>query len=183
MVFHFLQQAELFEIGDGFPMPAASLGRTIGGAVHEQHDKAYGAWVTDCLLAVAREDETFEASGQSWSRPDWVNFGFGNGGLHYPGDLHSAETGEKLPIAKIPEGVKFRPGDESPYAGRASFYQLRYGPYLIGMNASADKSYALVPPEGLAVASAPDLVSGKPLPLNATVAPHSTVVLYLGQPN
>ena len=50
-------QAELFEIGEGFPLPSASLGRTIGGFVHQQHDKAYGAWVSECLLAVAHEDE------------------------------------------------------------------------------------------------------------------------------
>ena len=132
-------------------------------------------------IAVVRQDEQFEASGQFWSRPDWVNMGFGNGGLRYPGDLHSALTGEKLPIAKIPEGVKFRPGDESPYAGRASFYQLRYGPYLIGMNASPDKSYDLVAPEGLASAAAPELISGKTLPVSAKVPPHSTVVFFLGQ--
>ena len=132
-------------------------------------------------IAVVRQDEQFEGSGQFWSRPDWVNMGFGNGGLRYPGELHSAMTGEKLPIAKIPEGVKFRPGDESPYAGRASFYQLRYGPYLIGMNASTDKSYDLVPPEGLASASAPELVSGKTLPVGTKVAPRSTVVFFLGQ--
>jgi hypothetical protein len=134
-------------------------------------------------IAVVREDEQFEPSGEFWTRPDWVNMGFGGGGVHYPDDLHSAETGEKLPIAKIPAGVPFRPGDESPYAGRASFYQLRYGPYLIGMNATADKSYDLVPPEGLSAASAPDLVSGRTLPLHAKVAPHSTVVLYVGPPN
>ena len=127
--------------------------------------------------------EQFEPNGQFWSRPDWVNMGFGGGGIRYPDDLHSAETGENLPIAKVPAGVKFRPGDESPYAGRASFYQLRYGPYLIGMNASAEKTYDLVPPEGLAPASAPDLVAGKTLPVNTKVPPHATVVLYLGAGN
>ena len=50
-------RAELFEIGDGYPLPAASLGRNIGGSVHEQRDQAYGAWVTECLLAAVHEDE------------------------------------------------------------------------------------------------------------------------------
>jgi hypothetical protein len=134
-------------------------------------------------IAVVREEEQFEPSGQFWTRPDWVNMGFGGGGMHYPGDLHSAMTGEKLPIAKIPEGVGFRVGDESPYAGRASFYQLRYGPYLIGMNASAEKSYDLPVPASLD--SAPELVSGQTVPLRGPVkvAPRSTVVLYVGQTN
>jgi hypothetical protein len=134
-------------------------------------------------IAVVHEDEQFEPSGLFWVRPDWTNMGFGGGGMRYPGDLHSAEAGEKLPIAKIPEAVPFHPGDESPYAGRASFYQLRYGPYLIGMNAAADKAYDLPVPAG--VSSAPELVSGKILPLagSVRVAPHSTVVLYLGQSN
>jgi hypothetical protein len=33
-------------------------------------------------------------------------------------------------------------GDESPSAGRASFYRLRYGRYLIGMNANHCKHFA-----------------------------------------
>ena len=41
--------------------------------------------------------------------------------------MHSAHAGEKLPIAKIPAGVKFKPGDERVYAGKAEFYTLRYG--------------------------------------------------------
>jgi hypothetical protein len=132
-------------------------------------------------IAVVREDEQFDPSGQFFTRPDWVNMGFGNGGLRYPGNLHSAEAGEKLPIAKVPEGVPFHPGDESPYAGRASFYRLRYGPYLIGMNATLDQSFELPAPEGYSSATAPELVSGKTIPVNTVkVGPRSTVVLYLG---
>ena len=66
-----------------------------------------------------------------------MNYDFANGGLRYPGDLQSAHAGEKLPIAKIPADVPFQPGQENLYAGRALFYTLRYGDYLIGMNASA----------------------------------------------
>src|SRR5207247_496284 len=84
-------------------------------------------------VAVVSADVQFEASGQTYRRPDWVNFGFANGGLRYPGDLHSAHAGEELPIARSPAGVAFKPGQENPYAGRGEFYRLRYGPYLIGM--------------------------------------------------
>jgi hypothetical protein len=129
-------------------------------------------------IAVVAEDEQFEPSGQFWSRPDWTNFGLGGGGLHYPGDLHSAYAGEKLPIAKAPADTTFKAGEENPYAGRASFYYLRYGPYEIGMNASDDQTFNLpAPADG---GSAPDLMSGKTVSLAepVKVAPHTTVILY-----
>jgi hypothetical protein len=94
-------------------------------------------------IAVVRQEVRFEPSGLFYTRPDWINFGFGNGGPRYPVALHSAHAGEKLPIAKIPDGVAFRPGDESVYAGRGSFYTLRYGPYTIGMNATTDQTFEL----------------------------------------
>lgn len=112
-------------------------------------------------IAVVHEDIEFQPSGQSYARPDWVNMGFGNGGLAYPGNLHSAETGESLPIAKYPEGVPFKPGQESPYAGRGSFYQLRYENYLIGMNMTKDKSYSLNVTDNEKQRQVPELVSGQ----------------------
>jgi len=132
-------------------------------------------------IAVVHQDEQFESSGLEYTRPDWINMAFGNGGIHYPGDLHSAHAGEKLPIAKIPAEIPFKPGNENPYAGRASFYQLRYGPYLVGMNASKDKTFQLSVPKE--IEKAPDLVSGKTVETkgSVSVAPESTVILYLGQ--
>ncbi|MBC8096072.1 MAG: hypothetical protein H7Y43_09685 [Akkermansiaceae bacterium] len=133
-------------------------------------------------LAVVREDVQFEPSGQIYTRPDWVNFGFGNGGPKYPVELHSAHAGEKLPIPKIPEGVRFRVGDESVYAGKGSFYTLRYGDYLIGMNMTTDKTFELKPPAG--VKEARELVSGKTVKLDSVleVMPRTTIVLWLGAP-
>ena len=132
-------------------------------------------------IAVVREEAEFEASGLFYTRPDWVNFGFGNGGPKYPVVMHSAHTGETLPIAKIPAGVKFKPGDESVYAGKAEFYTLRYGNYLIGMNTGAEKTFELKPPVG--AGEAKELVSGKTVKLTAPlkVAPRSTVVLWFGK--
>ena len=132
-------------------------------------------------IAVVREEEQFEPSGLTYTRPDWINFDFGNGGLAYPDNAHSAHTGEQLPIAKVPSDVAFKPGDESPYAGRASFYRLRYGNFLIGMNATPDKTFILAAPPG--VKSAPDLISGEMVAVPASglsVGPMSAVVLYLG---
>ena len=129
-------------------------------------------------IADVFEDAQFEPGGLFYTRPDWINMGFGNGGLKYPGDLHSAEAGEKFPIAKIPDGVRFRPGDESVYAGKADFYILRYGNYLIGMNMTTDKTFELKTPAG--GIEAKELVSGKTMRLDASlkVAPRSTVVLW-----
>ena len=130
-------------------------------------------------IAVVWEDSQFDPSGLIYKRPDWVNFGFGDWGPHYPVVMHSAETGEEMPIAKIPEGVKFKPGDESPYAGKADFYNLRYGPFLIGMNTTKDKTFELKVPAG--IDAAPELVSGQTVSLAKPlqVPPRSTVVLYL----
>ena len=132
-------------------------------------------------IAVVLEDTEFTPSGQFYTRPDYINFGFANGGPKFPGEMHSAHAGEKLPIAKIPDGVKFKPGDESVYAGKADFYKLRYGDYLIGMNMSAEKTFELKPPAE--IFDAKELVSGKVVKLAAPlkVAPRSTVVLWLGK--
>jgi hypothetical protein len=132
-------------------------------------------------IAVVAEDVQFEPAGEFYSRPNWTTFGFGNGGPKYPGNLQSAHTGEKLPVAKIPGDVRFRVGDESVYAGKAEFYSLRWGNYLIGMNLTTDKTFELkTPPE---LAEAKELVSEKRLKLNSplNVGPRSTVVLYFGK--
>ena len=130
-------------------------------------------------IAVVHEAVQFTPSGQFYTRPDQINFGFANGGPKYPVEMHSALAGEKLPIAKIPAGVSFRPGDESVYAGKGDFYTLRYGDYLVGMNLTTDKTFLLTPPGD--AGEVKELVSGKTvqpaMPLN--VAPRSTVVLWL----
>jgi hypothetical protein len=131
-------------------------------------------------IATVHEDVLFDASGQFYTRPDWINFAFGGGGPKYPVEMHSAHAGEKLPIAKIPDGVKFKAGDESVYAGKGDFYTLHYGNYLIGMNMTVDKIFELKPPDGMA--DAKELVSGKMLKrvVPIKVTPRSTVVLWFG---
>lgn len=133
-------------------------------------------------IAVVAEEVQFEPSGEFYSRPNWTAFGFGNGGPKYPGNLQSAHTGEKLPIAKIPAGVHFKPGDESVYAGKAEFYSLRYGNYLISMNLTTDKTFELKVPDEMKKQPL-ELVSQKRLSLAEPikVAPRSTVVLFFGK--
>jgi hypothetical protein len=132
-------------------------------------------------VAIVGEDVEFEPSGAEYTRPNWINFGFGNGGFPYPGGPQSALAGEKLPIAKVPSQHRFQPGQESPYAGKADFYVLRYGPYLIGMNSSREKTFELAAPAG--VAQAPELISGKPLSSGAPlqIGPRRTMIFYLGR--
>jgi hypothetical protein len=87
-----------------------------------------------------------------------------------------------LPIAKIPADIPFAPSMENVYAGRASFYSLRYGPYLIGMNTTPDKTYELKVPDDAKSAKA--LVpGGTDATAGATVkvGPRLTRVYYLGE--
>jgi len=130
-------------------------------------------------IATVREEIEFTPSGMEYTRPDWTNFGFGNGGPRYPSAYQSAHKGEKLPIAKIPEGIEFKAGQENPHAGRGDFYQLRYGSYLIAMNMSADKSFELKVPDHSGAVR--DLAtSEKVLPGSSLkVGPRSTVALHL----
>jgi hypothetical protein len=129
-------------------------------------------------VATVKLDTQYTPSGMEYIRPDWTNFGFGNGGHRYPASFESAHTGEKLPIAKIPDGIEFKPGQENIHAGRGDFYQLRYGPYLIAMNMSADKTFDLKTPEH--AGSIRNLVTSKEVIPGGTarVGPHSTVVYY-----
>jgi hypothetical protein len=134
-------------------------------------------------IAVVREETQFTPSGQTYTRPDHINMGFAGGGVPYPGNLHSAEAGEKLPIARVPEGVAFKPGDENAYAGRGDFYKLRYGPYLIGMNMSRDQTFDLEIPRTEGEVSA---ILPKEAQVSAgstqKVGPRSTVVIYFQPP-
>lgn len=132
-------------------------------------------------IAVVRQEVRFEPSGKTWKRPNWINFGFGNGGPRYPGALHSANAGEELPIATVPDGLRFTPGQENLHAGRGTFYRLTYGRYLIGMNMGATRSERLVLPVGVRMAR--DLVGGTVLTADGdgtiAVAARSTVVLVV----
>ena len=89
-------------------------------------------------------------------------------------------AGERQPVAKLPEGVKYVPGEDNAFAGRADYYQLRYGPYLIAMNSSRDRQFSLALPKRKAAAR--ELVSGAVVPASASaipVGPGETVVVAL----
>ena len=120
----------------------------------------------------------FTDSGLKYTRPDWVNLGF-SGSREWYGGIHSAHAGDVLPIAQIPKGVKFKPGDENAYAGRADYYQLEYGNYVVGMNSSTSKIAELVVPSGhyriLNLTNSTEIVATEKI----AIAPQSTIVLYI----
>ncbi len=129
-------------------------------------------------IAVVHEETRFDSSGLSYTRADRVVGKGGNGGPKYPVTRHLAEAGEQLPIARIPEGAIFQPGDESVYAGKGTFYILQYGPYLVAMNLTKDRTFDLVVPA--AFAGARELVSGRDAAGGSlAVGPRSTVLLKL----
>lgn len=122
-------------------------------------------------------EEKFDSSGLFYSVPDYTNMAFGNGGLKYPDSLHLAHAGEKLAIAKMPSGITYKTGQEHPLAGRANFYKMQFGHYIIAMNASKDKTFALTVPDDFA--GAVNLVTGEKVNKKTiTVSATSTVVLY-----
>ena len=134
-------------------------------------------------LATAKTQTQVIPSGQEYARPDWID-AIRSRGMPPPGeDLHQAWAGERLPISARPADAKLPEyGQFGPFVGKAAFYQLRYGDYLIGLNTTDDHAYTLDVPGGRA--GVPDLISGKPLDASAghvPVPPRSTVILYLGR--
>lgn len=129
-------------------------------------------------IATLYIEEKFDSSGLFYTMPDYTNMAFGNGGLKYPDGLHLANTGEKQAIAKIPAGIPYKQGQEHPLAGRAEFYNMRYGNYIIAMNSSKNKTFVLTVPEDFA--GAKDLVTGANIGTakTVTVKEGTTVVLY-----
>ena len=140
--------------------------------------------ITPKTMRIATVKSQFEvnSNGKFWTRPDIIDFER-SGGLPPPGNkIHQAWQGEKLPIAKRPDDApQPRDGTWGPFVGKAAFYWLRYGDYLIGLNTTEASTYTLPVPAGFT--QVPDLVSGKTLDLvnEVKVGPLTTVVLYFGK--
>ena len=138
-------------------------------------------------LVRAYEQVHFTPSGKYFVRPDDIDQ------VQFPGfippgnKIHNAYAGEKLPIPVLPKGYvitdghygPFPRGRYGPYLGRAAFYRLHYGPYLIGMNTSRHHTYMLKPAAGMS--RAVNLMNGKTLTLKGPMAigPRETVILLI----
>ncbi|MEI7911008.1 MAG: hypothetical protein WCK77_15335 [Verrucomicrobiota bacterium] len=133
-------------------------------------------------IATVRSDVEVIASGETYTRPDWIDR-IRNRGITPPGqDIRQAWAGEVMPVSKRPDdAAQPKYGEFGPFVGKAAFYSLRYGDYLIGLNTTEDRSYTLAVPRG--VQQAPDLITGQMLhPAGSVVVPPlSTVVLDLGK--
>jgi hypothetical protein len=140
--------------------------------------------ITPTIMRIATVKSQFEvnSAGKAWTRPDVIDFER-SGGFPPPGNkIHQAWQGEELPVSKRPgDAPPSRDGVWGPFVGKAAFYWLRYGDYLIGLNTTEINTYPLPVPSGFS--QAPDLVSGKTLDLSkeVKVGPLSTLVLYLGK--
>lgn len=139
--------------------------------------------LTPTTMRIASVLSQFEvdASGEQWTRPDIIDFER-SGGLPPPGEsIQQAWRGEKLPIAKRPaDATRPEYGKWGPFVGKAAFYSVRYGDYLIAINTTSDRTFELTPPAGQS--SARDLVSGSKFDLREKlkVMPLTTVVFDLG---
>ena len=132
-------------------------------------------------FVVLREDVEFDPSGVTFVRRNWTTADHhnGHGHIHYPGRTDSIHAGEELPVARIPDWDKeFRLGEENGNAGRAEFYKVRFGQYLIAVNASGEKSFDL-DLNGEQGAAFVWFDSGKPASGKIAVAPNSTVILLV----
>ncbi|MDR3708902.1 MAG: hypothetical protein P4L33_11430 [Capsulimonadaceae bacterium] len=125
----------------------------------------------------------FVSSDRQYTRNDWID-GIRGRGFPPPDEvLHQAWAGEVMPISARPaDAILPAYGDWGPFVGKAAFYSLRYGDFVIAMNCSEDKAYTLQRDD--VQGAFPDLISGKTATVGAgglSVAPLTTVVLWLGR--
>ncbi len=130
--------------------------------------------------ATVWEQTDFSSTGKAYLQPDWVNEDFGKGGITPPGPvLQQAFAGTSYPVAASPSDVvPAAVGTESPFAGRASFYQCEYDRYVIAMNASSSKTYTVTVPKGGVGSGTLNMVNRKAYKAGSkvTLKPLSTIV-------
>lgn len=138
--------------------------------------------VTDRTATVVLDRQEFEPSGLYFTRPDNPHINGTRFTITYPEAGSVWTAGERQAVARLPDGSRYVPGEDNGYAGRADFYQLSYGPYLIAMNSSEGKRFSLaLPPRAGPVR---ELVSGstvEPTTQSLVLPPGSTAVIYLGE--
>jgi hypothetical protein len=99
----------------------------------------------------------------------------GDGGLNPPDRPTNANVGQVQPIALRADLAAEPP--ENRDGGRADAYTLRYGHWLVGLNAHPTRSYTVRTPAGFT--SAVDLASGRSYAGPVTIGPRSCVVFWL----
>lgn len=138
--------------------------------------------VTDRMASVALDRQEYQPSGLFYTRPNNPHINGHRFTVRYPEDGDVWTAGERQPVAALPPGSKYIPGEDNGYAGRADYYELRYGPYLFAMNSSKDKSFDVRLPARAKPVK--DLVSGKsisPKASSMSLKAGTTAVIYLGE--
>ncbi|MCB1133528.1 MAG: hypothetical protein KDN05_20590, partial [Verrucomicrobiae bacterium] len=137
--------------------------------------------VTSRIVTAMSHTEVIE-SGETYTRPDDIDWIRGDARHRTPPGpkIHQAWAGEQLPIASRPVGASQpKYGDWGPFVGKAAFYWIQYGDYLIGLNTTEQNTYDL--PVSSGAVPFIDLVSGRTLTADngvIKVAPLSTVILH-----
>ncbi len=154
--------------------------------------------------ATIRQETAGLLSNDSFTVQDWATWDYAindatggpspvqAGGWTPPGPpIHQAFAGEILTKAVLPSGVdptfgSPTLGTEEALSGKAPFYRLEYGRYIVGMNTSKDQTFNLTNSRygqavllGAAGASGQKVDTSSPL----TVPPMSTVILYIDDQN
>lgn len=129
-------------------------------------------------IATVPVDTTFVPSGQFWSRPDKTVLLKG-ASFNKDYGMTLAEAGEKVPLAKPPEGIVLKPGEDSIYAGRGDSHVMSYGGYTIAVNTSDTKPFVFTIPRH----DGNELVSGRTFETGTKLqmAPRTTVVFFDGK--
>ena len=130
-------------------------------------------------LVTAKIQSEVIGNGEFYTRPDYMDWIRGDAPYRTPPGqkIHQAWAGEKMPISTPPGGQTHTGGKFGHYVGRAAFYWLEYGDYLIGLNTTEKHTYTLPVTRDC---NNLDLVTGKNVtPENGgvKVGPLSTVVL------
>jgi hypothetical protein len=127
---------------------------------------------TSWLAEVSNSDVAFEPSGKSATVGDSVE---GNRDWTPPDKPVNAQSGVMFPIALRPD-LTTAPATNRD-GGRGTAYTLRYGKWLVAINAHPSEPYTAQTPQGFS--SALDLVSGKSMTAPVTLPPKTTVVFRM----
>jgi hypothetical protein len=127
---------------------------------------------TSWLGEVANTDVVFNPSGKNATASGSVE---GNADWTPPDKPMNAEAGVMYPIALRPDLTQAPATNRD--GGRGTGYTLRYGHWLVAINAHPNMPYAMPTPTGFV--GSVDLVSGKPLAAPVKLPPKSAVVFHL----
>ncbi len=126
-------------------------------------------------VATVPVDTTFVPSGQFWTRPDKTVL-LKSASFNAKYGLSLAEAGEKVPMAKPPEGIALQPGEDSIYAGRGESHVMSYAGYTVAVNTSDAKPFVFTVPkhQGSELVSKRAIAAGTQLKM----APRTTAVFF-----